>query len=285
MVLRLRKTLFPENETSLEVDGMDEEVQRRLELAAALGLDPRYLLAAKSGRSRWSNLELDTYLFGAAALSRRDYGHSAGKRAKRPPAGRQQEASSPAKAGRPGSRPANQRRTREHALSALGAAGKFLLTPEQAERERLKSLHETGLLQTGPEETFDRIVAATRKFFDVGAASLSLITEDAQHFKSAVGPLREETPRQIALCTATVERNTMLIINDTLTDDRFASNPLVVGEPHIRFYAGYPLHGPRGWNIGTLCIIDQKARAFPAAEQQVLRTLAAIVQHHIDAGT
>jgi GAF domain-containing protein len=167
----------------------------------------------------------------------------------------------------------------------LGSAGKFLLTPEQAEKERLKSLHETGLLHSGPEETFDRIVAATRKFFNVGAASLSLITEDAQHFKSAIGPLREHTPRQIALCTATVERNSMLIINDTLTDDRFASNPLVTGEPHIRFYAGYPLHGPRGWNIGTLCIIDQKPRTFPPSEQQILRTLARIVQNHINAHT
>ncbi len=77
----------------------------------------------------------------------------------------------------------------------------------------------------------------------------------------------------------------MLIINDTLTDERFASNPLVVGEPHIRFYAGYPLPGPRGWNIGTLCVIDQKPRAFPPAEQQVLRTLAAIVQDRVDART
>jgi GAF domain-containing protein len=77
----------------------------------------------------------------------------------------------------------------------------------------------------------------------------------------------------------------MLIINDTHADLRFANNPLVVGEPHIRFYAGYPLHGPRGWNIGTLCVIDQKPRAFPPSDQQVLRTLARIVQGHIDART
>ncbi|WP_306631275.1 GAF domain-containing protein [Arthrobacter sp. B1I2] len=181
--------------------------------------------------------------------------------------------------------PVNQKRTRQHAVAALGASGKFLLTPEQAEAERLKSLRETNLLDSGPEEPFDRIVGATRKFFNVGAASLSLIDGDVQHFKSVVGPLRDETPRQIALCTATVERNTMLIINDTLTDDRFASNPLVVGDPHIRFYAGFPLHGPRGWNIGTLCIIDQKPRSFPPSEQQVLRILAAIAQSYIDIRT
>jgi hypothetical protein len=237
---------------------MDEEVERRRELAATIGLDPRKLLPANRGRSRWSEFELDAYLHGALAWPMLERGHGANKRARKSKA-------------------------RGHAFSALGAAGSFLLTPEQAEAERLESLRETDLLHSGAEETFDRIVAATRKYFDVGAASLSLVAEDAQYFKSVFGPLREETPRQIALCAATVELNTMLIINDTFTDERFASNPLVVGEPHIRFYAGYPLHGPRGWNIGTLCIIDQKPRAFPPSEQKVLRTLAAIVQSHIDA--
>lgn len=242
----------------LELDGVDEEMERRLELAATIGVDPRKLLPANRGRSQWSEFELDAYLHGALTWPRLEPGRGA-------------------------ARPASRKKTREHAFSALGAAGSFLLTPERAEAERLESLRETDLLHSGPEETFDRIVAATRKFFNVGAASMSLIAEDAQYFKSVFGPLREETPRQIALCTATVERNSMLIINDTFEDERFASNPLVVGEPHIRFYAGYPLHGPRGWNIGTLCIIDQKPRPFPPSEQQVLRTLAAIVQSHIDA--
>lgn len=267
--------------TRLEMDGVDNEVKRRLELAATIGLDPRKLLPAKSGKSRWSEFELDAYLHGSLAWPKTQRrlgagnGHSPGR----------QLAPSPVLTGRPTQYAADQGTPRERSLSALGAAGKFLLTPEQAEGERLKSLHETNLLQSGAEEAFDRLVAAARKYFDVGAASLSLIAEDAQYFKSVVGPLREETPRQIALCAATVEQNSMLIINDTLTDDRFASNPLVVGEPHIRFYAGYPLHGPRGWNIGTLCIIDQEPRDFPPSDQQVLRTLAAIAQSYIDART
>ena len=95
----------------------------------------------------------------------------------------------------------------------------------------------------------------------------------------------QETPREIALCAQTVESNSMLVINDTHADDRFAANPLVVGEPFIRFYAGYPLHGPRGWNIGSLCIIDQEPRAFPDAEQKVLRAMAAVVQNRIDTGS
>lgn len=263
---------------------MDDEVERRLELAATIGIDPRKLLPVSSGQSQWSEFELDAYLHGGMAWRKLERGPDAGRRDDGHTAGRQQAPSQLTRAG--GSRqqyPADQRTPREHSLSALGAAGRFLLTPEQAEGERLKSLHETNLLHSGTEEAFDRIVTATRKYFDVGAASLSLIAEDAQYFKSVFGPLREETPRQIALCAATVEQNSMLIINDTLTDDRFASNPLVVGEPHIRFYAGYPLHGPRGWNIGTLCIIDQKPRTFPPSDQQVLRALSAIAQSHIDA--
>jgi len=261
------------------MDGVDDEVERRLELAATIGLDPRKLLPAKSGKSRWSEFELDAYLHGSLAWPKPQRRHGAGKGH---PPGRQL-APAPGPTGERSRQYAGA--PREQSLSALGAAGKFLLTPEQAEGERLKSLDETNLLHSGAEEAFDLIVTATRKYFDVGAASLSLIAEDAQYFKSVFGPLREETPRQIALCAATVEQNSMLIINDTLTDARFASNPLVVGEPHIRFYAGYPLHGPRGWNIGTLCVIDQKPRTFPPSDQQVLRTLAAIAQSHIDART
>jgi hypothetical protein len=268
---------------SLEVESVDEEVERRLELAATLGLDPRKLGAVNPGHSRWSRFELDNYLHGPVVRSELEPGQ--GIRGERAVPGGRQEISRRTHVGKPVRPPGDQQSARDHALSALGASGKFLLTPEQAERERLKSLLETNLLHTGAEEQFDRIVAATRKFFNVGAASLSLIDGDVQHFKSVVGPLRDETPRQTALCTATVERNSMLIINDALTDESFASNPLVVGEPHIRFYAGYPLHGPRGWNIGTLCIIDQKPRDFPPSDQQVLRILAAIAQSYIDART
>lgn len=268
--------------TRLEMDGVDNEVERRLELAATIGLDPQKLLPANSGKSRWSEFELDAYLHGSMAWPKPQRSHGAGKGHS---PGRQLAPSPGLTVERSRQYAADQGTPREQSLSALGAAGKFLLTPEQAEGERLKSLGETNLLHSGAEEAFDRIVTATKKYFDVGAASLSLIAEDAQYFKSVFGPLREETPRQIALCAATVEQNSMLIINDTLTDARFASNPLVVGEPHIRFYAGYPLHGPRGWNIGTLCIIDQKPRTFPPSDQQVLRTLAAIAQSHIDART
>lgn len=264
---------------------MDEEVKRRLELAAAIGLDPRKLWPSYFGKARCSAFELDAYLHEALALPQLEQGDGGGKKSEIARAGQPTSRTVNAGVDRTAPLPGSQRLVDENALARLGAAGRYLLSPERAEAERMRSLHETDLLGTGPEETYDRVVTAAWKFFDVGAASLSLIAEDAQFFKSVVGPLREEAPRQVALCTATVERNAMLIINDTLADERWASNPLVTGEPFIRFYAGYPLHGPRGWNIGTLCVIDQKPRDFSPSDQQVLRTLAAVVQNDIDART
>lgn len=251
---------------------MSEESERRLELAAMVvaGLDPAHLWPSFFGGSRISDFELHAYLHGVLALPEFERGHSAATGAV--PVHPQGQG-----------RQHRRETTSEDALARLGAAGRFLLTPARAEEERLESLRETNLLSTGPEEKFDRVVETAREYFGVGAASLSLIAEDTQFLKSVAGGPRQETPREIALCTHTVQLNTMLIINDTLADERFASNPLVLGEPHIRFYAGYPLHGPRGWNIGTLCVVDNHPRTFSASDQQVLRALATIVQNNIDA--
>ncbi|WP_171027110.1 GAF domain-containing protein [Pseudarthrobacter sp. NamB4] len=253
---------------------MSNEAERRLELAALVvaGMDPTEVWPAYFGQTQFTEFELHAYLHGALALPEfeRGYGGGNGRRSAVP---------------RSQARPHGSRSAREDALAGLGAAGRFLLSPERAEEERLRSLTETNLLHTGHEEIFDRVVSMAKEYFGVGAASLSLIAANAQFLKSAIGPLRVETPREMALCTHTVRQDSMLVINDTLTDDRFATNPLVVGEPFIRFYAGYPLHGPRGWNIGTLCVIDQQPRQFSPSDQQVLRTLATIVQNNIDART
>lgn len=264
---------------------MDEETERRrreLALMVLAGLDPTIAWPAYFGRRQFSEFELSAYLHGVLSLPEPE--HHIDVRA----GADIDKGSSPAAAtgtspGNAGHSSDNREVDDEDLLAALGAAGRSLLSPERAEAERLQSLHETGLVDSGAEEIYDQVVVAAKEFFGVSTASLSLIAKDTQFLKSAVGPLREETPREIALCTRTVEGNSILVINDTHADDRFASNPLVVGEPFIRFYAGYPLHGPRGWNIGSLCIIDQEPREFPVSEQQVLRALAAVVQNRIDA--
>jgi hypothetical protein len=252
---------------------MDDEAERRRKFIAMLvaGLDPRTLWPSLFGQSRYADVELRAFLLALLALPADESVPEPDWDSTDPDAGSGRRSAGAGEAAG------------EDAVAALGAAGRFLLSPERAEAERLESLREADLLGTGPEMAYDRVVAAAQEYFHVGAASLSLIAQHTQFLKSVVGPLHAETPRNIAFCSHTVERNSMLVINDTHADARFAANPLVVGEPYIRFYAGYPLHGPRGWNIGTLCIIDHKPRSFGLSEQHVLRKMAANVQRHIDA--
>jgi hypothetical protein len=269
------------------VYGVDGESERRRELAAVVlaGLDPTIAWPSYFGRRRCSEFELSAYLHGALSLPEAERHFDVGAGAGGIDADSGQLSVTEPSAGTAWHSADGEPVDDEDLLVALGAAGRSLLSPERAEMERLQSLHETGLLDSGTRTFYDKVVVAAKEFFGVSTASVSLIAADTQFLKSAVGPLREETPREIAFCARTVEANSMLVVNDTLTDDRFSANPLVVGEPFIRFYAGYPLHGPRGWNIGSLCIIDQEPRAFPGSEQEVLRAMAAVVQNRIDSGS
>jgi hypothetical protein len=170
----------------------------------------------------------------------------------------------------------------ERALDDLGAAGASFLTPVQAEVQRLRAVERTGLVDTSAEERFDRITRQAKERFGVSSASVALIAERRQFLKSVIGPLGQNTPRDIALCSETIRRAGPLIINDTLNDPLFRNNPLVTGEPRIRFYAGFPLIGSGGWPIGTLCILDQNPRDFTVEDQQELRALAENAQREID---
>ncbi|MHA7155351.1 GAF domain-containing protein [Arthrobacter sp. TMN-50] len=170
----------------------------------------------------------------------------------------------------------------DQALSDLGAAGVSFLLPGEAESQRLLAVDQTGLVDTAAEERFDRITRQAQERFGVSSVSVALITDRRQFLKSVVGPLSRNTPRDVALCNETIRRAGPLIINDTLADPRFKNNPLVTGEPHIRFYAGYPIFGTKGWAVGTLCIIDQTPRVFSAEDQQELKALAMIIQQEIN---
>lgn len=144
----------------------------------------------------------------------------------------------------------------------------------EMERHRLLSVHRSGLLGSGDEERFNRIVRRTQETFDVSAASIALITEDQQFLRSFVGSLARTMDRRQAFCNVTIQSEELLIVPDTLEDPRFNTNPLVIGNPHIRFYAGCPLRGPGGWPIGTLCVIDQRPRIFTTKNQNTFRALA-----------
>lgn len=159
-------------------------------------------------------------------------------------------------------------------------------TPEIPENEvqRLKALRSLHLLDTLPEERFDRVTRMARRLFSVPIALVSLVDENRQWFKSNSGlESAKETPRDISLCGHAILGNDILLIPDTLQDERFADNPLVKDSPHIRFYAGCPLSYSSELKIGTLCLIDDKPRQFDAEDAVALRDLASMVEDELRA--
>lgn len=148
------------------------------------------------------------------------------------------------------------------------------LTDEAA---RISALQRLAVLDTEPEEPFENVVALIRAVLGVPMAAVSLIDEDRQWFKARVGLEPSETARDVSFCTHTIQQREPMIIPDALKDDRFAQNPLVLGNPNIRSYAGIPLRTSDGYNIGSLCAIDTEARDFSSAEIAMLDKFARIV--------
>ena len=145
------------------------------------------------------------------------------------------------------------------------------------EDARLNALRELLLLDTPPEERYDRLARFAAEQLDVPIALLSLVDGQRQWFKSRVGVDVSETPRDISFCGHAVMKNELFIVEDASSDPRFADNPLVVGAPHIRFYAGAPLSSPSGHHIGTLCVIDTVPRTLGAVELAILDALRTLV--------
>ncbi len=147
------------------------------------------------------------------------------------------------------------------------------------EDERIQSLKELQILDTPAEERFDRITKVAQIMFDVPIALVSLVDTNRQWFKSCAGLTVNETPRSMSFCSHAILKEDVMTINDATKDERFSDNPLVTGEPKIRFYAGKPIQGPNGKFVGTLCIIDRKPRVFSMADKSVLIDLANWVEN------
>jgi GAF domain-containing protein len=145
---------------------------------------------------------------------------------------------------------------------------------QQLDRQRVRSIGRSGLLTADNEERFDQIVRRAQELFGTSAASIAVITENRQILKSFVGPLVRTLDRRHTFCNLTIQGEDPLIIPDVLEDPRFNTSPLVRGDGGMRFYAGFPLRGPAGWIIGTLCVMDQAPRTFTPADRYALRTLA-----------
>ncbi len=129
------------------------------------------------------------------------------------------------------------------------------------EPARLAELKGYGVLDTPNEAEFDTIVREAAAALGVPIALISLIDENRQWFKARVGLEPQETPRSISFCTHAIRGPDVFVVNDAKADPRFSENPLVTGDPNIRFYAGAPLRTASGKRIGTLCVIDRTARA------------------------
>lgn len=141
------------------------------------------------------------------------------------------------------------------------------------EAERLAALYALLILDTPPEQRFDKIVEFASAEFDVPIALLTLVDRARQWFKASTGVDVCETGRDISFCGHAILAPDIMVVPDALEDPRFADNPLVTGEPGIRFYAGAPLVLPSGAALGTLCLIDRRPRTLDAMELGILATL------------
>ena len=139
--------------------------------------------------------------------------------------------------------------------------------------ERLTALRELLILDTPPEQRFDKVVQFAAEEFDVPIALLSLVDENRQWFKAVVGLDVCETGRDISFCGHAILQSDIFVIPDARKDARFADNPIVTGEPYVIFYAGAPLTMPSGFTIGTLCLIDHEPRTLDATELAIIATL------------
>ncbi len=149
------------------------------------------------------------------------------------------------------------------------------------EAERLAMLHSLELLDSPSEPTFSAIVRLVATTLDVPIVAISLIDADRQWFASRVGLDVTETPREVAFCAHTILADDYLEIEDARADPRFSDNPLVLGPPNIRFYAGAPLRSFSGLPIGTLCVIDRHPRKLNHSERCSLRDCVALIRREI----
>jgi GAF domain-containing protein len=149
------------------------------------------------------------------------------------------------------------------------------------ERQRLAALERSGLVDTQPEDVFDRLTWLASHSLAAPVALMTVLTPTRQWFKSRRGLDLAETPRSWAFCNYTLLQRDVMVAGDLAHDERFASNPAVAGAPHLRFYAGAPVLDPDGFGVGSICILDFKPRSLDADGRQTLRVLAQIASDQL----
>ncbi|MGC3991045.1 MAG: GAF domain-containing protein [Chthoniobacteraceae bacterium] len=150
------------------------------------------------------------------------------------------------------------------------------------ENERLQSLYEYKILDTKPEAGFDDLTRLAAFICDTPISTVTLVDTDRQWFKSKVGFTHDSDPREQSICAHAIVGEELFIVPDTTLDDRFAGLNAVVGGPKIRFYAGAPLRARDGFILGTLCVIDNKARTLSEEQKDALRALSRQVMAQLE---
>jgi anti-sigma regulatory factor (Ser/Thr protein kinase) len=141
------------------------------------------------------------------------------------------------------------------------------------EAERLRSLRSYKILDTDPEQAFDDLTLIASQICGAPIALITLVDEDRQWFKSRIGTDLRETPRSISFCAHAIQQKGIFTVPDASIDARFKDNPVVKGNPHIRFYAGAPIESSDGQALGTLCVIDYVPRALTPEQNHALQAL------------
>jgi GAF domain-containing protein len=147
--------------------------------------------------------------------------------------------------------------------------------------ERVAFLESLALIDSAPDRNLDRINALTQQVLNVAICAVTLLDNERQWFKCVIGLETDETSRDVAICNYTVMQDEVFEITDLAADERTRSNPLVLGEPYLRYYAGAPLI-VNGFRIGSLCILDYQPRPpLTERERRILRELADLVVREI----
>jgi anti-sigma regulatory factor (Ser/Thr protein kinase) len=153
---------------------------------------------------------------------------------------------------------------------------------ETGEKARVEALHSYKILDTDPEKAFDDLTVLASHICETPIALISLVDTDRQWFKSRVGVSITETAREVAFCARAIQQSDLFVVPDATKDPRFSSNPLVVSDPKIRFYAGAPFTSSSGYPLGTLCVVDMVPRELSAGQKNALQALSRQVQAQLE---
>ncbi len=146
------------------------------------------------------------------------------------------------------------------------------------EQARQSALDALGVIDSGIDERVDRIARMARDLLGASGASVTFLDHDRQWIKSAVSMSPNDMARADSFCNTTISRPRLFVVEDAASNEAFSGHPWVVGQDHVRFYAGYPLEAPEGARVGALCVVDTKPRQFSRSEAALLRELALRVQ-------